>query len=213
MMPHFIQRAVISRTEAEESLKYDLIPCLREWFTNAFEWVRAILDGEPDRRATLGAAVIAGMIYDRFIRIAIPGLESRPGVRIEKTGRMYRVRIADKIWLRFKHLDNRLRSSNYRTKNQKRIYHQYDLFDVSDGATSLTFGYVTTPTGADVRGIYITCPKSWKENHWMIVIEDAVGGVLPFAQPTPIVPLAPAAAAFALPEVASRSRKQKRKRG
>lgn len=167
---------------------------MREKFHLAWAWVQAILGEDPERRVTLDPSTTSAMVYDRFKRLVVPEFNGKPGVVIERTGRMIRIRIDDKVCLRFKRLDRRLRSGNVKTKRQKAIYFNAPyLFDVADRATAVTFGYVPG-LGEDVRGLYLTCPKNFGQNHWMIVVDDQTdamplisGDPLPPTLPTPAI--------------------------
>lgn len=183
--------AVLSRQEVEAILE-PWLPMLREKFHEAWGWVQDDLNEKPDRRATFDSSTVSAMIYDRFKRIILPEFDGKPGVKIERRGRMIRIRIDNKVCLRFKRLDRKLRSGNIRTRSQKAIYHQQPyLIDVVDRATALTFGYVPDASKSDVRGLYVTCPKNFRENHYMIVLDDQsdATSLLPTAPLPPTLPL------------------------
>lgn len=178
----------VSRIRAEEILK-PWIPTLTDAFQHAWNWVEDILNGNPDRRRTLHLSTQAAMVYDRFISLILPLIKDHPNVKTKWTGRMLRLYIGNEIYLRFKKLDNKLRSGNVPTKNQDKIY--YNLIDLGEPATSITFGYVVNPSGTGVRGLYLTCPKSYKQNEWMCPLLDASDGGMPLFAPQPLPPSLP----------------------
>jgi hypothetical protein len=49
---------------------------------------------------------------------------------------------------------------------------------------------VTDVTGQKIRGMYITCPRNWRRNRWMIIVDDQLlhGGTL-LPTPVPNLPL------------------------
>lgn len=178
----------IERDEADKILK-PLYPTLYGAFEDAWNWVQGILEQDPDRRRTFGPSTVAAMVYERFVALLLPMVAGNPDIKVVKSGRMIRLRIANKITLRFKRLTNKLRSGNVRTQAQHDIY--MNLLDVSDGATSVTFGYVVAKAVSAIRGVYVTCPKNWKENFWMIPLRDDAAGGMPLFTPAPLPPTLP----------------------
>lgn len=146
---------------------------LHGWLQDAWDWVRAILDQDHEREISLDPSTVAGMVSDRFGFLMEAGLDPDPQVKLARTGRMIRATIDGQdgqVTLRFKKLDERLRSSNVDTHNQESIYCQHLLGKFGLRPTSVTFGYVATPAGTEIGAVHFTCPITWSRNLWSIQV-------------------------------------------
>jgi len=192
--------SVINENDARKILE-PWMEMMRKNFRLAWDWVQEILSDDPERRATFPSSTVSAMVYDRFTRLVQPDFDGKRGVTIKKIGRMVLIRIDNKISLRFKRLDRRLRSGNVPTKTQKAIYHNANyLIDVTDRSTAITFGYVPGH-GDHVRGLYFTCPKNFRANHWMIVVDDQAASAVLFTEPPTPVELPSMTPLIAAPKV------------
>jgi len=144
-------------------------PTFTEWLNRAWDWVQAILDQDPERRASFDEITVASMIYCRFCFHMKNGLIGDKRVQLITNGRMTRASIDGELIIRFKKLDRTLRSRNIATGNQERIYNQqYRLEEIGDRPTNVTFGYFTDSLGTKLLGVYFACPKNWSANLWVV---------------------------------------------
>lgn len=173
------------------------LPGLLEDFNQSWEWNQAILDEDPERRATFDASTQAAMIFCRFVVLVGRRLNQDSNVDLKKNGRMLRAIINRRVALRFKKLhlkkNGQLCAGNVKTNAQGMIYYQLGFDEMQDARpTEVTFGYMTDSLNVSVAGIYLTCPISWHTNKWVIpLMGEESEGALPFA--APIDPNAPTA--------------------
>ncbi len=169
------RKNLLSRDEARAIVEPH-IETLVDNLEEAWDWVQAILDQDPERRVTFDTSLEATMISQRFILLTRQKLEGQEGIVIKMHGRHMTVMLAGAVNLRFKKFDQKLRSGQVKTNRQWAIYHQDSFID---DPTEITFGYVTTPAGDKIHGVYITCPIGWSRNAWMIALRDPGLGTLP----------------------------------
>jgi hypothetical protein len=175
--PSYRRKNLLSRDEARAILEPHIQPLIQN-LEDAWGWVQDIMDEDDERRVVLDASLEAAMVSQRFIFQTRHQLEGTDRVKIKMHGRHMSVVFNEGLKLRFKKLDQKLRSGNVRTNRQRAIYHQYTLHGVND-PTDVTFGYVLTPAGDQIHGVYVTCPIGWSKNAWMIVVRDPGMGALP----------------------------------
>lgn len=200
-------KIVISREDAKAELE-SRATLLEEKLRESFDWVQAILNQDAARRLTLDLSIQAAMVYQRFVELLEAAMVGDPSVRITKVGRMRMFSFGQKLRLRFKKLDRNLTAKNVRTKHQHGMYHQLLLPGLDNDMTDVTFGYLTNKTGQKIDGIYLTCPKNWKENHWRIEFEDPMMGHGLFVTP-PVAPIKPQEVTpLVRPKTASRKAKE-----
>jgi hypothetical protein len=185
------RRNILSKAEAWTILK-PYMPAMVEDFRDAWLWVQAILDQDPDRRSTLDISTQAAMVFDRFKRLAALRFIGTSRCQLTTQGRMLRIILGGKLAIRFKKFDGQLHSGNVHTNAQSYMYFQFE-FDGMESPTEVTFGYKTDATDRNVVGLYVTCPIGWDVNKWVIEIIEAESDSLPLFQPQPTQPHAPAA--------------------
>lgn len=170
------RKNLVSREQASKILE-PFTERLVDTLDQAWNWVQDILDEDTERRLTFDSSLEAAMINRRFVDLSRIWLEQESGVKIQMFGRHMSVLIDGGLNLRFKKLDSKLKSGNVRTNRQDEKYNQ-TLFDLNKH-TEVTFGYVLTPAGNDIHGLYITCPIGWTRNAWMIALRDPGFGEIP----------------------------------
>ena len=174
---NYRRKNVLSRNEARQILEPHIPPLITN-LDKAWAWVQDIMDEDPERRIVFDTSLEAAMVSQRFIALTRQQLDGAEGVKIQMHGRHMSVMLNGGLKLRFKKLDQKLRSGNVHTRRQRAIYHQYTIDGIND-PTDVTFGYVTTPVGDKIHGVYVTCPIGWKDNAWMIVVRDPGMGSMP----------------------------------
>ena len=184
MGSRYIEQKVLTEDAAKAILE-PYMPGLQEDLEASWAWVQEALDGDPERRVVFDTSTQAAMVFNRFVFLTERRLSTDPKVRITKHGRMMKVAFGGgQLSLRFKKLDEELRSKNVKTNQQLRIYSQMVL-DGMDPTTTVTFGYKLDPPGRNIVGVYITCPIGWNINKWVIVLSESEGDALLLAPQSP----------------------------
>ncbi len=187
-------RTIVSREQARVALQ-PYANLLEEKMAEAFQTVQDMLSSDPEYRLLVDSSIQAAMVYRKFVTLLESSLIGDPKVTIKRVGRMVMFYFGSKIRLRFKKFDPNLRSANVRTKHQEGIYHQLVIPGLDNDLTDLTFGYLPDRVGKSIIGIYVTCPRDWKLNHWRIEFRDPMMGQnlfttsTPPANPIPVVDL------------------------
>lgn len=174
---------LLERDEAEEILEPH-VNTLWDCLSRAFQRVQDELAEDPERRAAYDASTQAAMVYHWFARFVAQAYEDVVDVDVAKQGRMIRIRLDQRLVLRFKKLDDALRSRNVRTNTQAEMYFQYEIDGVLP-VTNVTLGYTVDGLGQNMTGIYFTCPVGWSRNKWVINLAGEESGGLFRTEPSP----------------------------
>ena len=177
--------------QAQEILRPHL-PGLYADFQEAWDWVEAIFDQDPERRATFDASIHAAMVFHRFVVLSYRRFTGHETVKVKRAGRMMTINLGGGLLLRFKKFNKDLHSCNVKTNTQARIYWNL-TFEGMEPATCVTFGYKLDPANRKVVGVYVTCPVGWDRNEWVLPINEASSETIPMfgGDPQPTAPQAP----------------------
>jgi hypothetical protein len=191
MESKFIERpGVLSEDQAKPYLE-PYTAGLVEDFHEGWDWVQAILEQDTERRVTFDTSTVAAMVFNRFVVLTGRRLDGDDGVLLRKHGRMMRALIGNgRIALRFKKLTKKMNGAlcagQIQTNAQVRIFYQLGFDGMEDAKpTEITFGYTTDEANTIVTGLYFTCPISFYNNKWAMVLEGGENeDRLPFAVPS-----------------------------
>jgi hypothetical protein len=162
----------------------EFLPIFRDCLDRAWESVEEVLDERPERRVAFTSTTRANMLYDQLARIVQQSLDGHPRVTISHRGRMLRLIVDNIIQVRFKKLDDNHRAKNVRTLSQHSEYFQHCLPGLEEAElTKLVFGYQLNPTGTAIEGRFVTCPKNWEENHWVLPLDEEASSAMPLFAP------------------------------
>src|SRR4051794_19407819 len=101
----YIERPGILSEEQAKPILEPYIPGLIDDFHTSFDWVQAILDQDPERRATFDTSTTAAMVFNRFVVLMGRRLDGSDGVDVRKYGRMMRALLGGgRVAVRFKKL-------------------------------------------------------------------------------------------------------------
>ncbi|MBX3386456.1 MAG: hypothetical protein KF768_07785 [Phycisphaeraceae bacterium] len=181
-----IQRRIVTQEDAL-GLLADYIPQFNELLDDAWEYVERVYADDPSRRIVFNEITKAGMLHDGWCRSAAARFDGDKRVRVIWRGRMLVLLIDNRVAVRFKKLGTDLCARNIRTPSQERDYFQGQMYlDGLEpiGPTRLIFGYRANAVGTQIAGRYLTCPKSWDENHWVEFIEQSKSDATQLLQPT-----------------------------
>jgi hypothetical protein len=180
-----IQRRIVSREDAL-ALLTDYMPQFDELLDEAWEYVESVYADDATRRVAFNDITKASMLHDRWSQLAAARFDGDHRVRIGRRGRMLLLLIDGRVAVRFKKLGSDLCARNIRTPSQERDYFQGQMFIEGlepSSPTRLIFGYRVNSVGTEIAGRYLTCPKSWDENHWVEAIEEPKTDATPLLQP------------------------------
>jgi len=180
-----IQRRIVSREDALVLLT-DYMSPFDELLDEAWEYVERVYADDATRRVAFNDITKASMLNDRWCQLAAARFDGDQRVRIERRGRMLLLLIDGRVAVRFKKLGADLCARNIRTSSQERDYFQGQMY--LDGVepsspTRLIYGYRANSVGIEIAGRYLTCPKSWDENHWVEFIKQPKADAMPLLQP------------------------------
>jgi hypothetical protein len=173
----------VSRDDAITILD-EFLPIFRGCLDQAWEYVEQVFNDDPSRRVAFCPATRAGMLYDRLAQLVKQSLDGHPRVEVAHRGRMLRLIIDDTVMVRFKKLDENLRAKNVRTSSQFSDYFQLRLPGTEEPElTKLVFGYRLNATESDIEGRFVTCPKNWDENYWVLALDEEASSAMPLFTP------------------------------
>lgn len=176
----------MSREEAM-GLLADFIPLFQSCLDSSWQFVEQVFGETPERRAAFTPTTRANMLYDRMAQVLQQALDGHPRIQLRHRGRMLRLILDQRLLIRFKKLDDSLRAKNVHTDSQRLDYYQMWLPGMEEPVlTKLTFGYRLNETKTSIAGAYITCPKSWRENHWTAAIGEDASQAAPLFVPPPV---------------------------
>lgn len=162
----------------------EFLSIFRGCLDQAWEFVEEVFDDRPERRVAFRATTRANMLYDRLAQLVQNSLDGHPRVEVAHRGRMLRLIIDDVIQVRFKKLDENLRAKNVRTPSQLSDYFQLRLPGTEEAElTKLVFGYRLNATETAIDGRFVTCPKNWDENHWVLALDEEASSAMPLFSP------------------------------
>ncbi len=162
----------------------EFLPIFRGCLDQAWDYVEKVFNDDPGRRVAFCPATRAGMLYDRLAQLVKQALDGHPRVEVTHRGRMLRLIIDDTVMVRFKKLDENHRAKNVRTPSQRSDYFQYRLPGMEEpDLTKLVFGYRLNATETAIDGRFVTCPKSWEENHWVLALDEETSSAMPLFAP------------------------------
>lgn len=184
-------RGTVSAEEAESLLK-PLITDLFETHQKALAlWHHCVSlipslgldDTKNQARARVISNHIAAEIKAKFT--------GRDGIILTEDMGFLVMVLDEKIAVRFKKLDRKLRPSNIPTKQQYDFSTQALLPGFPPEATNLTFGHKLNQTGTDFEGFWLQCPRG-ERNLWSIPLDKPADQPLFTAiQPDPVEPAPP----------------------
>jgi len=173
------RKGLVSLDEAITILK-EFLPVFGDCLDQAWDFVEDVFNDRPERRVAFRATTRANMLYDRLAQVVEQSLDDHPRVKISHRGRMLRLVIDDALQVRFKKLDENHRARNVRTSSQLSDYFQLRLPGMEEPElTKLVFGYRLNATETAIDGRFVTCPKSWQENHWVLALDEEASSAMP----------------------------------
>lgn len=169
MNNHVSLQSPISSDEAKTVLDPHLPLLARSLHEGWNYWVQYRDCGEP-YAIPLDPSAVA-MLVNRYIWHRIyHNFKDVPGVRFDTVRGQRILVIGDKLTIRFKKFDDRLRSRNIPTKQQQAFDLQLPLIDVPP-CPRLTFGYVLDPLQANIDRLAVTLPLG-KALAWSFIIPE-----------------------------------------
>ena len=115
-----------------------------------------------------------------MVQLVRQNLDGNSRVAMTTRGRMLRLVVDGRVLIRFKKLDDALRARNVHTDSQRLDYFQLWLPGMEEAKlTKLTFGYRLNEMATEILGRYLTCPKSWEENHWSAALDEPASDAMP----------------------------------
>lgn len=174
----YVEPPHVSQSEAESLIKphYQLLlGCYKDAWS---QWQRLEAE-EPD----LGARTRATYLSDRIWYLVKLRFQGVDGVRVFENTTIRVLIIDERLMIRFKKLDKRLRSKNVQTKQQVLWVLQLPIPDIPD-MPRLTFGYVLNRLQTDIERFAVTMPKGKSVAWWLdVVLDEGDSVVTPFAMP------------------------------
>jgi|SRR5579884_2871797 len=174
---------IISLQEAEPILEPYLSMVLKCIRTPIEQWKGVcereplfVMDLDPRARANIINSHVVASVEKRFAKVK--------GVRLTRDHGFLVLIIGERIVVRFKKLDEKLRSRNYMTNQQWKLYYQEDLPGLPPGATVVIAGYRLDPTGMLLNDVHVVCPVG-SQNKWAIPVAEGATIRLPVAATPP----------------------------
>ncbi len=157
-------------------------------FDGAFDDWAKILGSRPTETAGLSTRTRTCFIHDRVVyRLQVAeNAGETPGLRVRKVRGLNVAILNDRLMLKFKKLDNRLRSRNIPTGQTIAFDHQTPLIASSVGrVTNATSGYVADDTTGSGAAIVVVCWNG-EDQFWDIPLRggSAEGALEIPAEPT-----------------------------
>jgi len=198
-----IQLSLVSETEARSILR-PFERLLFECVLDAWASWSSICASHPHVRIASRGRGRSGLVYELIVENVRTRFQEIKNVAVTEARGFVEIYIDGKVALRFKKVNNKLRSSNYPTKQQLLYSNQLPLFGDSLVAARLTVGYQLDPTASEITKVAVIYPKG-RNPVWAYTIggeNDTDVGALQF--PAPVSPVQPA-------RVSSKIQKTKRK--
>lgn len=163
---------VLSLDEADSLLQPYLPMVVKCIETPIREW-KALCEREPLFALSLDSRARANVINSHVVKAVEKKFSKVKGVHLTRDHGFLVLIIKDKIVVRFKKLDAKLRSSNIMTNQQQKLYYQRDIPGLPPGATVVIAGYRLDATGMLLSDVHVVCPIG-RRNKWAIpVLEGA----------------------------------------
>jgi hypothetical protein len=111
------------------------------------------------------------IVHDHIVDQAMQLFGGRIGVECMFVQKLFVVSFNNGIAIRFKKLDEKLRSSNIPTQQSIDFVEQSELPEIGS-AYFLQAGYQLNSFESEISGIYLTCPSGSSSNFWDYKIES-----------------------------------------
>ncbi len=131
----------------------------------------------------------ANIIHSHMVDRARKEFEGVEGVHVMEIDGLFLLSIQNRLVVRFKKLDNEMKSRNFPTDRQLDYLAQYDCPGIP-AATRLEAGYQENFLQTGIRSVLITCPRGRKVDWYIELQEPPVTNVveLPVNAPSPKPP-------------------------
>lgn len=157
---------IVSLDEAEQLLGPSL-PLIRDCFDQMVAEVADVLARDPEFAATLTTRSKASIVNDHVVRAIETRFAGKPGIRITRDRGFLVLIVNDRIVVRFKKLDRKLRSRNILTNQQRALLRQENLPGLPPDCTVVVAGYRLGASGLQILDSHVVCPVG-SRNKWDI---------------------------------------------
>jgi hypothetical protein len=160
--------------DAARKLAAPYLSVFRRCIEDAIRAVQSRESSDPEFFHVYPAGARATLIYWQIVDRAETRFSDMPGVTTSHNRRFLTILIGDKLEIRFKKLDRKGRSRNYRTKTQVRYQLQLRLAGMEE-PTKATAGYQLNIDGT-LKDILMACPRG-ERTEWMFSLPVDGGNI------------------------------------
>lgn len=187
MKPYTVaERTLMSKESVLEVLAPYFAVLMAIW-RQAHDYAMRAVAVDPAAIPRISSRTLANLRYDRASSLLSAAIQGDPTVKEVLSGKLIRFIFANKVSLRLKKLDDKMTSSNIPTRQQRLIRKQMTIFE--DSLTQVEAGYRLDPTGLELVGFYITCPRDFGANYWDFRIDDDAAKSTPLFTSTATAPV------------------------
>ena len=112
----------------------------------------------------------ARIIRDHIIFSVKKDFEGVNGVKISNKRGLFLLFIDEKLLLRFKKINNKMRANNYPTKQAREFSEQLSFDGFLPSTTNINVGYIANDIFTSAEKIVVVCPNNMSSNKWYLDI-------------------------------------------
>jgi hypothetical protein len=169
--PLFSENPGIIALEQAEPILDPHLPLVRKCIEAPLREWKAVCQREPLFIHNMDNRAKANVINSHIVATVEKKFAKVKGVRITRDNGFLVLIIGERLVVRFKKLDAKLRARNYMTNQQRKIYYQEDLPGLPPGATVVVAGYRLDPAGLHLSDVHVVCPVG-RRNKWALSLLD-----------------------------------------
>lgn len=168
-------RQILTANESNELLK-DFFPQFVSIFQQSFQFTQTFMANDTENGITRFTPSFKAQVMSHYI-MNTSANEFADHEILHPTihNRIYGLAYKKSLFIRLKKLDDQLLPANFPTDQAIAVASQGEIDGFPSKPCILNLGYLIHPSWSNVNGIYLTCSKHMKDNHWELDVLERSG--------------------------------------